>query len=319
MQLHSILTILSAAVLASAAKLIVSIPPSPPALPNPATLPASTHATLLGAPGIKFSAPLRRDNTFVFPSLPEDSYLLTIHTRDYFFSPYRVDVGHTEQNTEEVVHVWQTFRGNEWDNKGPALGSGQGELRVEVRPGATKEFYLARGGFNLLGFVKSPMILMGLVSVVMIFGMPYLMENSEALIARALRLNIHWMCADDLQWIRRPRRSLRRCRRTARSPGRAVRRTRFKTSIWRASCLASRMSQLAVGRRRSRCQVSSQYRFSLGHSTTSRPCDVIDSAGGFILVCVCFRLSQVKRDFRGGAVGCSFLYCMCRLSLIGPT
>lgn len=32
---------------------------------------------------------------------------------------------------------------------------------------------------NILGFVKSPMILMGLVSVAMIFGMPYLMENSK--------------------------------------------------------------------------------------------------------------------------------------------
>lgn len=254
MLIPRILSLLSVATFASAAKLTVSISPAPPVLPNPATLPPSTHATLIGAPGNKISAPLRRDNTFIFDNLPEDSYLLSIHSRDHFFPPYRVDVGHAENNTaQEIVHVWQTFRGNEWSNKGPLLGSAQDELRIDVRPAATKEYYQQRGGFNLLGFLKSPMILMGLFSVVMIFGMPYLMDNSEALIARALLLKaVLDFRTDCMQWTRRRRQSSKRCRRIARSLDRVVQRTRSKTSILRASCLASRAMvvevQLGMGR-----------------------------------------------------------------------
>jgi len=240
MHLPSFLSVLGAAALASAAKLTINIPPNSPALPNPAVLPASTHATLIGAPGVKFSAPLRRDNTFVFESLPESSYLLAIHARDHFFPPYRVDVGHTEgEAAQEIVHVWQTFRGNEWSNKGPYLGSAQGELKVDVRPAAQKEFYQTRGGFSVMSIFKNPMILMGLVSVVMIFGMPKLMENSTCF----------WSClcgyicckerfTDHLQWTRRPRRKWKRCSRTRLAAPKALL-PRFRTSTWLVSCLES--------------------------------------------------------------------------------
>ena len=240
MHFPSVFSVLGAAALASAAKLTINIPPNSPALPNPATLPASTHATLIGAPGVKFSAPLRRDNTFVFDSLPESSYLLAIHARDHFFPPYRVDVGHTEGETaQEIVHVWQTFRGNEWSNKGPYLGSAQGELKVDIRPAAQKEFYQVRGGFSVMSIFKNPMILMGLVSVVMIFGMPKLMENST----------FFWSCScshayfkahftDCSQWTRRPGRKWKRCSRTRLVVLRALLR-RSRTSTWLVSCLES--------------------------------------------------------------------------------
>lgn len=214
MHLPSILSLLGAAALASAAKLTVNVPPSPPALPNPATLPASTHAVLIGAPGVKFSAPLRRDNTFVFESIPESSYLLTIHSRDHFFAPYRVDVGHTEgEAAQEIIHVWQTFRGNEWSNKGPYLGSAQGELKVDVRPAALKDFYQARSGFSVMSIFKNPMILMGLVSVVMIFGMPMIMDNSMYSGFSSCHACSMEGYANSLQWTRRRRRNSKRCRR----------------------------------------------------------------------------------------------------------
>ena len=81
---------------------------------------------------------------------------------------------------EQTIQAWQTYRGNEWGNKGPHYGKGKGELRIQVQPNQQKDFYESRGGFNLLGFFKSPMILMGLVSVVFIFGMPYIMDNSTS-------------------------------------------------------------------------------------------------------------------------------------------
>ncbi|USW49452.1 Putative ER membrane protein complex subunit 7 [Septoria linicola] len=170
--------LLACAALAPAARLTVSIPPSQ-LLPNPSTLPASSHAVLLGPPGVRYDAPIRRDNTFWFENLPDASYLLTIHSRDYFFPPLRVDVSPSEGESSQNISAWATFRGNEWSNKGQSFGSGKDELQIDVRAGAEKQFYQQRSGFSILSFLKSPMILMGLVSVVLIFGMPYLMDNMD--------------------------------------------------------------------------------------------------------------------------------------------
>lgn len=175
--LKQIATLLISAALTSAARLTISIPPSPPLLPNPATLPSSTHAVLLGPPGVRYDVPLRRDNSFIFPSLDSASYLLSIHSRDHFFPPLRIDVS-SEGSSEPSISAWQTFRGNEWSNKGPHYGTGQDELSIEVRPIGEKQFYQERQGFSLVSFLRSPMILMGLVSVLFIFGLPYLMDNS---------------------------------------------------------------------------------------------------------------------------------------------
>ncbi|GIZ46309.1 hypothetical protein CKM354_000943800 [Cercospora kikuchii] len=170
--------VLACAALASAAKLTVSIPPSQ-LLPNPATLPSSSHAVLLGPPGLRHDAPIRRDNTFLFDDIPDGSYLLTIHSRDHFFPPLRVDVTREVGESSQNISAWATFRGNEWDNKGQSFGTGKDELKIDVKAGAEKQFYQERGGFNILSFLKSPMILMALASLVLVVGMPYLMENMD--------------------------------------------------------------------------------------------------------------------------------------------
>lgn len=164
---------------ATAARLTVSIPSSQ-LLSNPATLPASTHAILLGPPGTRYDALLRRDNTFDFSHLFPASYLLTLHSRDYTFPTLRIDVSTTDQ-----ISAWQTFRGNEWSNKGPSYGSSSedgsstDELTIHVAPSGQKEYYQQRTGFSIISFLKSPMILMALVSVLMIVGLPYMMENMD--------------------------------------------------------------------------------------------------------------------------------------------
>ena len=81
---------------------------------------------------------------------------------------------------QQTISAWQTFRGNEWSNKGPSYGSGQSSLDISVRPMGVKDFYQERVGFSLVSFLRSPMILMALASVGMIFGLPYLMDNSES-------------------------------------------------------------------------------------------------------------------------------------------
>ncbi|KAK4505261.1 hypothetical protein PRZ48_003224 [Zasmidium cellare] len=172
------LLLLAGAALSSAARLVVSIPSSQ-LLPNPSTLPSSTHAILLGPPGVRYDAPIRRDNTFVFNDIPDASYLLTLQSRDHFFPPLRVDVTKAPEEAAQTISAWQTFRGNEWSNKGPSYGTGKGDLIIAVNPIAQKDFYMVRGGFNLLSFFKNPMILMALGSGVLIFGMPYIMDNMD--------------------------------------------------------------------------------------------------------------------------------------------
>ncbi|KAF2271706.1 uncharacterized protein EI97DRAFT_259900 [Westerdykella ornata] len=168
--------------LLTAALLTLHIPTTP--LANPSTLPPTTHATLQSA-GPPLTAHLTRSNSFLFIDVPPGSYLATIHCRDYIFEPLRIDItleeaGEGRDEKKEVIRAWQTFFGNEWENKGESRGSGSnGAVVVEVRPVARKEYYEQRGGFSPLSFLKNPMILMALVSGVLIFGMPYLMENMD--------------------------------------------------------------------------------------------------------------------------------------------
>lgn len=184
MRIPSTTTALLSALLASvpaivnAANLTFLIPPHPALLPAGASaLPASTHATLHSA-GPALSAPLRRDGSFVFVDVAPGSYLLSVHARDHHFEALRVDV--EGEGSGEKARAWQTFRGNEWSNKGEKRGEGSGAtMTAEVRVVGRKEYYQERGGFSPMSFLKNPMILMGVFSLALIVGMPYLMDNSE--------------------------------------------------------------------------------------------------------------------------------------------
>ncbi|EDP51276.1 hypothetical protein ACP6JD_004397 [Aspergillus fumigatus] len=145
------------------ASLTITIPPSN-LLPNPNTLPAGTHATLTSLPSLKdredasshvphpLTAPLTRSASFVFRNLKAtkpESYLLDIRSAEYVFAPYRVDV--SADGT--VLGVWETYRGNPWDNRGrekfvvdAAGGNGAkaAEVMVEAKILARRGFYEER-------------------------------------------------------------------------------------------------------------------------------------------------------------------------------
>lgn len=147
-----------------------------PAKPNPFTLPSTTHATLSSL-SQHHTAPLSTLNTFVFHNVSHsESYLVDIHCPTTAFQPLRVDVA-----ADGAVQAWETFRGNEWDNKGEALEvkEGMGGKGVELKALGVKNYFAERPKFSVLTILKNPMILMGLVSMVMVFGMPYLMDNSK--------------------------------------------------------------------------------------------------------------------------------------------
>ena len=58
--------------------------------------------------------------------------------------PLRVDV-----DSSGKIEAWQTFRGNEWDNRGERIGGGTGEVDVNARVAGRKDYYEAKGGCEL--------------------------------------------------------------------------------------------------------------------------------------------------------------------------
>ncbi|KAI1965856.1 medium-chain fatty acid-CoA ligase faa2 [Ophidiomyces ophidiicola] len=182
----SLLLIFSLLIHISAASVLTITIPSSNLLPNPAVLPPSTHATLttLSPQRALLKAPLSRSSSITFHDLrpssdskERTSYLLDIYSRDYVFAPYRVDVG-ADGN---VIGVWETFRGNPWDNKGveKAVGSGSGLVNFEAKVLAKREFYEEREGFSPLSLFKNPMILLAIFALGVTVGMPYLMDNMD--------------------------------------------------------------------------------------------------------------------------------------------
>ncbi|KAF9633904.1 hypothetical protein BFW01_g4799 [Lasiodiplodia theobromae] len=130
------------------------------------------------------------------PKRKTERYLLSVHGRDHLFENLRVDVeeavdyegkdGEEKKGAAgkkvEKVRAWQTFRGNEWANRGEKRGESSakgGEMLAEVRVLGRKEYYQERSGFSPLAFLKNPMILMGVFSLALIVGMPYLMDNMD--------------------------------------------------------------------------------------------------------------------------------------------
>ncbi|KKA31171.1 hypothetical protein TD95_002272 [Thielaviopsis punctulata] len=144
-----------------------------PSIIDPSALPPSTHATL-STLGTHMTAPLSAANTFTFGNVTAGSYLVDVHCASHGFAPVRVDVS----DKGAVVGAWETFRGNEWDNKGevvPGMEKGRFELRVLGQ----RDFYLERPKFSVLSLLKNPMILMAGVSMVIFMGMPWLMDNLD--------------------------------------------------------------------------------------------------------------------------------------------
>ncbi|PGH23126.1 hypothetical protein AJ80_02755 [Polytolypa hystricis UAMH7299] len=189
MHLPTSLLLLSSTALASL--LTISIPSSA-VLPNPNTLPPSTHATLTTLSASPddtnpVKAHISRTSTFQFADLSQvrsqntaSSYLLDIHSRDYVFAPYRVDVG----PDGKVVGVWETYRGNPWGNKGaekfPATtANGADSVKIEARVLGKRGFYEERQKFSPLSLFKNPMILLAVFALAITFGMPYLMDNMD--------------------------------------------------------------------------------------------------------------------------------------------
>ena len=107
----------------------------PGARPGP-----GTHATLSSLHK-RLEAPLTTVNTFNFHNVTADSYLLDVHCATEAFHPLRVDVGEDGE-----VKAWETYRGNEWANKGEEVQvkSEGGARGISVKGAGSKIFFVER-------------------------------------------------------------------------------------------------------------------------------------------------------------------------------
>lgn len=203
--------LLSSAMTALALDVTLILPAS---RPNPLTLASSTHATLTSL-GQRFAAPISDTSTFVFRNVTPGSYLADVHCPSDGFRPLRVDVGGGGE-----VHAWETYRGNDWDNKGEAISMIETDTvkGFELSALGGKTYFTERPKCRLahttsttvkanqalvsiLSILMNPMILMGIVSMVFFVGMPKLVENSK----KDLRWCILAMLtASALQWTLKP-------------------------------------------------------------------------------------------------------------------
>lgn len=122
---------------ALAVDLTLYLPPKP----NPFTLAPSTRATL-SALHEYYTAPLSSVNTFVFRNVSAPgSYLVDVFSPTDAFRPLRVDV-----SAEGGVEAWETYRGNDWANKGEALAVREGSAGVgfELRAMGGKNYFAER-------------------------------------------------------------------------------------------------------------------------------------------------------------------------------
>ncbi|RYP72259.1 hypothetical protein DL769_004481 [Monosporascus sp. CRB-8-3] len=165
----------------STVEITLTIPASPPHLPNPHALPPGdrTRATLTRL-GASYAAPLSAAGTFVFRNVTPGSYLADVHSATHGFAPLRVDVDATPEGETRGVRAWETFRGNAWENRGEEVRRTAAGGAFPVRVLGTKAFFVERGSFSVFGILKNPMILMSLVSLGLFVGLPKLMENSES-------------------------------------------------------------------------------------------------------------------------------------------
>ncbi|KAJ5100217.1 hypothetical protein N7456_006269 [Penicillium angulare] len=171
----------------AAASLTITIPTSN-LLPNPHALPASTHATLTTLPASNgddhlLTAPLSHISTFAFRDIPvqQGSYLLDIRSSEYIFAPYRVDIA----ADGSVLGVWETFRGNPWDNRGAekyvvdVAGKKQSDVVVEAKLLGRRGFFEERASFSPMSLLKNPMLLLAVAALGLTFVDPEMRAEFE--------------------------------------------------------------------------------------------------------------------------------------------
>jgi len=146
----------------------------PAAFPGGALSLSPQTTLLLTTVGQQKAALLSKRGEFTVYNVTSGAYLAEVATREWVFSPQRVDVS-VDASEAFVVESALTFRGNEWGN----MGEKRRGARIEVMPMKPAEYYITREGFSPMKLLGSPMILIAIFSFAGMYFIPKLIENMD--------------------------------------------------------------------------------------------------------------------------------------------
>ncbi|KAI9207307.1 uncharacterized protein BJ171DRAFT_494212 [Polychytrium aggregatum] len=109
-----------------------------------------------------------KDGYFQLNNLPEGSHLVEIVNSRFFFEKIRIDV------SKSSIQPSITYPGTNWEKHGPLL-----TLPLEVSAHSKLNYFMAREGFSIWSLFQNPMMLMAIFGLVMVIGMPKLMNSLD--------------------------------------------------------------------------------------------------------------------------------------------
>lgn len=113
---------------------------------------------------------LKPDGSFTFPGLKEGVYSLEVEAISHLFdSVYRVEV------TDDELKINKVFHGHDFNKDlGPNM-----KHPLSIVPFKQAQYIFEREEFSVINMLKSPMMLMSLVSLVLVFVLPKLTASMD--------------------------------------------------------------------------------------------------------------------------------------------
>jgi len=119
----------------------------------------------------RWSSNVRRDGRFQIPDVDPGTFVLSVISHDFYFEQLRVDI--STADPQPSVHPYAPGT--------PLSPASPVRLPYPITLSARSKnaYFVEREGFNPLGMLKSPMMLMMIVTGGMLFATPYLMANMD--------------------------------------------------------------------------------------------------------------------------------------------
>ncbi|KAF9324433.1 hypothetical protein BG006_000526 [Podila minutissima] len=124
--------------------------------PHPKDLSIKTRVVLSGG---EYSAMVTKEGRFMFPNVPEGSYLLEVQSPQYIYPTLKVIVTAKESRAAMVTP------GADWSNNDNQL-----QFPLSLTPRGAASFFIPREGFKVSHLFANPMMLMMGFSVLMLLS-----------------------------------------------------------------------------------------------------------------------------------------------------
>lgn len=148
------------------------------------------HSKVVLDDGKSHSGSILRNGSFLIPSVPEGSYILSVLAHDHSFDNLRVDVNQLQPMSTSDTAPQMSITARPYipgtPHNPPSTISLPYPILLSPRQNVKKMYYVERESFGkgALGMVQSPMVLMMIVMGVLVVGLPYLIKNMDPELAK---------------------------------------------------------------------------------------------------------------------------------------